>query len=129
MIRRRPAVAIAAAHSYSSTRRAFRPALPAPRAPAARARAEHPDPAAPGGPCVDLLSSWHTVWSGFLLALPRLVGGLIVLLVVWVLGRAAERSARRLAEGHRFDPGLALLFGQLAKVALFVFGVITALGT
>lgn len=72
---------------------------------------------------------WQTVWTGFLLALPRLVGGLLVLLVVWVAGALAERSARRLAAGRRLDRGLTLLFGQLAKVSLYIFGGITALGT
>jgi small-conductance mechanosensitive channel len=78
---------------------------------------------------MEISTVWHNVWTSIMLFLLRLLIGLFVALVVWIAANAADRWARRLAAARRVDPGLTLLFGQLAKVCLLIFGGITALGT
>ena len=65
---------------------------------------------------------WHGVWTSAMLFVPRLVMGIVVVAVFWIGGRAAQRSAERLAAARHVDPGLTLLFGQLAKIGLLLFG-------
>lgn len=72
---------------------------------------------------------WTHFWSNVVVFLPRLVTGLGVLLVFWIAGSAAQRFAQRVALGKRMDAELTILLGRGAKVALLLFGVITALGT
>jgi small conductance mechanosensitive channel len=74
-------------------------------------------------------AGWQHVWSSVVLFLPRLVTGIVVVIVFWIAGIAAQRFAQRAANHRHIDHDLTLLLGQGAKWCLILFGAITALGT
>jgi small conductance mechanosensitive channel len=74
-------------------------------------------------------AGWQHVWSSVVLFLPRLATGVVVVLIFWIAGSAAQRFAQRVAGRHHLDHDLTLLLGQGAKICLLFFGAITALGT
>jgi small-conductance mechanosensitive channel len=74
-------------------------------------------------------AAWQTLWNNFLLFLPRLLIGLVVLLVVWLIAKGLERVVRRLAASHGLDPSLTSFLSGTARVVLLFIGAIMALGT
>ncbi|MBL8796430.1 MAG: mechanosensitive ion channel [Planctomycetia bacterium] len=75
------------------------------------------------------LTAWQSLMNSVVLYLPRLLTGIVVLAVFWLIARSAQRVAQRLAEARHVDHDLTLLLGRIAGTCLFLFGVITALGT
>ncbi len=72
---------------------------------------------------------WQPLLNNFLLFLPRLVTGLLILIVFWAVGAGLERLVRRLAATRRLDPGLTSFLARGAKIVLLLIGLLTALGT
>jgi small conductance mechanosensitive channel len=72
---------------------------------------------------------WEVLWNSLLLFLPRLVASIVVLIVFWGMGNAAQRLALRLARVRQIDSDLTVLLGSAAKIVLLLLGAITALGT
>ncbi|HEY5316300.1 MAG TPA: mechanosensitive ion channel domain-containing protein [Pirellulales bacterium] len=72
---------------------------------------------------------WESVAATILLFLPRIVGGAVVLLVFWGLGRLAFRLIVRLPKLEARAPELTHLMARTVKLCLELFGVVTALGT
>jgi len=69
------------------------------------------------------LSAWATV------AVPNMVGALVVLVVGWwIAGRTARAITRLLAGQTRIDPTLRGITASLARYAVLVFVVIAVLG-
>jgi small-conductance mechanosensitive channel len=73
-------------------------------------------------------AAWEALLRGFLLFLPRVVGGLVLFLALWLIGTALQRVVTR-AAGNRLDPGLTSFLGRTAKLTFVVCGAVTALGT
>ena len=74
------------------------------------------------------------MWSGLILKAigfaPKFAVGLAIFLGFWIAGFISQKIIERL--GKKSDPGkkdVFKLLGRMAKVAVLVFGVITALGT
>ncbi|MCI0456232.1 MAG: mechanosensitive ion channel [Gemmataceae bacterium] len=72
---------------------------------------------------------WEALLNSFLLFLPRLLTGLVILIGFWVVGAMIERLVRRLTAARRLDPGLTSFLARAAKITLLLLGLLTALGT
>ncbi len=73
-------------------------------------------------------AAWQALLHDTLLFLPRLVIGLITLLVLWLIGAGLQRVITRTA-ASRLDPGLTYFLSRTVKLSFVVFGAVTALGT
>jgi small conductance mechanosensitive channel len=73
-------------------------------------------------------AAWEALLRSFLLFLPRVLGGLILFLVLWLIGTALQRVVTR-AAGNRLDPGLTYFLSRAAKLTFVACGALTALGT
>src|SRR5262245_47862167 len=73
--------------------------------------------------------AWHALGHSIVLFLPRLGTGILIFLLFWLLAKALQRGVVRLTRVPRFDPSLTLYLGSTARIALLLFGAVTALGT
>ena len=71
----------------------------------------------------------YEVWMKILLFLPYLGTSLVIFAAFWVGGIVAVRIIQRLGAARRIDTELTDLLGRVAKIALVLFGAVTALGT
>jgi small conductance mechanosensitive channel len=69
-----------------------------------------------------LIAWWHAVG-------PRLLGGVLVALLAWVLGHLARHLVVRVAQRAQHHRHLYLLIATTLKIVIWVVGAITALGT
>ncbi|HYT87152.1 MAG TPA: mechanosensitive ion channel domain-containing protein [Gemmataceae bacterium] len=74
-------------------------------------------------------ATWQKLLDGFVLFLPRLLTGLIVFVVLWLIAKGAQRVVRRLAALRNLDPNLTAFLSGTAKVVLMFVGAVMALGT
>ncbi len=74
-------------------------------------------------------AAWEAVWDKFVLFLPRLGMGFLILFGFWLAARGLQRVVERLTHVHRFDPMLTRYLGRAARIILLLFGLVTALGT
>jgi small-conductance mechanosensitive channel len=74
-------------------------------------------------------TTWEALLNQFLLFLPRLVAGLVLFVVLWLIGSALQRLVTRVAERQHLDTGLAYFLSRVAKLTFVICGVVTALGT
>src|SRR2546421_8292206 len=72
---------------------------------------------------------WHTMGHDIVRFLPRLGTGLLLFVIFWLAAKFLQRGVERLTRVPRFDPSLTRYLGSAARIALLVFGAITALGT
>ncbi|MBI1917958.1 MAG: mechanosensitive ion channel [Planctomycetes bacterium] len=72
---------------------------------------------------------WRTMWHNIVLFLPRLGTGLLIFVLFWLAAKALQRGVERLIRVPRFDPSLTRYLGSAARIALLLFGTVTALGT
>ncbi len=73
--------------------------------------------------------TWDALVDGAVARLPVLGVGAIMLLAFWIAASVASAAISRLGRSRRLDPDVTGLLAQSSKVALLIFGVITALGT
>jgi small-conductance mechanosensitive channel len=73
--------------------------------------------------------AWRTMGHDVVRFLPRLGTGLLIFLVFWLAAKALQRGVERLTRVPRFDPSLTRYLGSAARIALLLFGTVTALGT
>lgn len=76
-----------------------------------------------------VMTFWDSIEAAVLLYLPRLLSAAVVLLVFWGFGSIAHRIIIRLPKLEAHAPELTHLLARTVKLALLVFGVVTALGT
>src|SRR5436190_24066801 len=72
---------------------------------------------------------WNVIWKEVILYLPRIGGGMIVFFLFWLGARLAQGLVVRFSNVRRVDHALVVFCGQSIRLALIVFGAITALGT
>jgi small-conductance mechanosensitive channel len=72
---------------------------------------------------------WRTLGQKIVLFLPRLGTGLLIVFLFWLVAKALQRAVERLTRVPRFDPLLTRYIGSAIRVALMLFGIVTALGT
>jgi small-conductance mechanosensitive channel len=74
-------------------------------------------------------AAWQSLWNHVVLFLPRLLTGLIVFVVLWLIAKGVERVVSRLAAVRGLDTSLASFLSGTARVVLLLVGAIMALGT
>jgi small-conductance mechanosensitive channel len=67
-----------------------------------------------------------SIWSDFIDHIPYLVGGLLILLLTWVVTTLIERTGRRLMRRSRLRRSLKDLIVRLIMIAVWVFGLLLA---
>jgi len=65
----------------------------------------------------------------FLLFLPRLGLGLVILVVFWFLASGTQRLVNRLGKARHLDGALVQFLGGASRLTLQFIGLVTALGT
>jgi len=78
---------------------------------------------------MSIAETWAKMAEAALAYMPVVAVSLAVFLVFWIAGRAADRMIRRFFVSRRIDPDVIGLLAESAKIALLVFGALTALGT
>jgi len=73
--------------------------------------------------------AWQALEHDIVLFLPRLGTGLVIIFVFWLAAKALQRAVERLTRIPRFEPSLTRYIGSGLRVALMLFGIVTALGT
>jgi len=76
-----------------------------------------------------LADVWTSMADRTLAYLPVTGVGLVVFLAFWIAARGANRVIRGLGASRRIDPDVIGLLAWSAKVALLLFGALSALGT
>jgi len=72
---------------------------------------------------------WASMTERTLSYMPLVGVSLAVFVAFWIAGRGADRVIRRFFTSRRIDPDVIGLLAESAKIALLVFGALTALGT
>jgi small-conductance mechanosensitive channel len=75
------------------------------------------------------INLWHDAIRWTERFVPLFIGSLIILLFFWLLSIGAQRLVNRLGRFRGIDEGLVVFLGRGTKLALLVFGIITAIGT
>ena len=73
--------------------------------------------------------TWENLKNQALLLLPRLGTALAILFVFWLLARGVSRVVERLTNARRLDPDITMFLGRAVRIVLFLFGLVTVLGT
>lgn len=60
---------------------------------------------------------------------PRVILGLVIVVVFWRLGKGAERLVGRVFETRNLDPDVQELSETVVRIGVFSVGVVTGLGT
>jgi len=71
----------------------------------------------------------QTVLDQIAIFAPRVGIAIIVFLIFWVLAKVSYRAITKGSERLKRDTRLTALLARTARITLFVFGIITALGT
>ena len=74
-------------------------------------------------------AAWQPLLNHLVLFLPRLIGGLVIFVILWLIGAGLQRLVVRLAARSRLDPGLTYFLSRAAKLTFVICGAVTALGT
>ncbi len=76
-----------------------------------------------------LMESITLYWNKFLLALPRIVLALILLVIVFYVAAYISKLLKRRLSGKEHDPLFVSFLSKIAKVAIVIVGLILALQT
>lgn len=68
-------------------------------------------------------------WDLTVLWSPRVGVALLIVLAAWILARVADRAISRMSARTRLNLLVVPLFSRATRIALILFGVVTALGT
>jgi small-conductance mechanosensitive channel len=72
---------------------------------------------------------WDALYRQVAAVVARLPGALILLVGLWLTGKALGQVVEQLAKLRRMEDGLAGFLGQSIRVIMLVLGIVTALGT
>ena len=73
-----------------------------------------------------ILGSLKSIWNDFLEHLPLLAGGVIVLLLTWVVSRVAVTIAERMLKRTDLRSSFKILCVQLTSLAVWILGILVA---
>ena len=76
-----------------------------------------------------LMESMTFYWNKFLLALPRIVMAIILLLIVFYIASYVARLLKKRLSGEEHDPLFVRFISKITKVAVIICGIILALQT
>jgi len=74
-------------------------------------------------------TTWEAMANSIVALLPKLGVSVAVLAAFWIAAALAAAAIARVGRSRRLDPDVIGLLAQSSKIALLVFGMITALGT
>ncbi len=75
----------------------------------------------------DILAEVHQYYDGLVAFFPRLLMGIIILVVTWVISRQIRNAADRRLKKQMEDPLLAEFLATMARALVFIFGLLFAL--
>jgi len=75
------------------------------------------------------LLEWNRLWPRIEIASEHVAAGIVILVGFWILAKLAEQLVRRIRKRMPHNAALLAMLGRIAKVAVLVFGIATALGT
>lgn len=73
-----------------------------------------------------ILTRLQGMWTGFLAAIPNILVGLLVFVVFWYLAGLVRNAVRALAHRAGQPPGIALVFGRIARWGVLTLGFLIA---
>jgi small-conductance mechanosensitive channel len=80
-------------------------------------------------PTLFTTDSIETLRRNIVAALPNIAGGVVVIVVFWLLALVTHWIVCRVSTGKRIEPALVWLMGKVAYIGLIVTGLIMGLGT
>ena len=76
-----------------------------------------------------LLESLYLYWNKFLLAFPRIILSIILVIIVLYISTYASKLLKRKLSGEAHDPLFVRFLGKITKVTIIILGLILALQT
>jgi small conductance mechanosensitive channel len=74
-------------------------------------------------------SSWNATWHEISLRMPRIVTGLLIVLIFWTIARMVRGLILRVGSSRRVNEDAVIFLAEGIKWAILVIGLITGLGT
>ena len=75
---------------------------------------------------IEIFEQWQRL---FVLHLPKLLAGVVVLFLFWLVGLAVYQLVLRIGLARELHPELTRFLARISKNAVLVVGLVTALGT